>query len=212
MENLSVVESFNITSEVAKALRDIYMISFPAEERKDFKKIVESIKKRRTRLFISAIDNRTVGFASVTPLSNTDAIYLEYMAVEPKMRNKRIGEAILQHLKDKFEDESKTSGLIFEVERIPDEDSQEATIRKRRIEFYIRNGASIVTCAPAYRMPNLKTAGSVDMKLMWLPFDNHKNPPGGQKLKEYIKRIYIQAYQRNLNDPLLNEVLNNLTC
>ncbi len=212
MEDLSIIELFELSSGIAKELRDIYLISFPPEQRVSFRQIVSSFKKRETRLFVSILDNKLAGFASVTLLANSDALYLGYIATKAKLRNNGIGATILQNLKSKFQSEAKARGLIFEVEPEAIQVSPEMTIRKRRIEFYKRNGAVMVDCALKYKMPDQNAKGAVDMLLMWLPFDNSPYPPCGQKLEEYIKQIYIQVYNRKSDDPLLIEVLINLVC
>jgi ribosomal protein S18 acetylase RimI-like enzyme len=212
MKNLIIKQLFRIGYKVIKEMEDIYLVSLPAEERIDFQKLLNAIKGKSNWLFVSEVNKSIAGFALVKPLVGTNIFLLRYIAVEPKLRNMGIGTAMLCYLKEKCGLQSTASGLIFEVESEVNAPPQEVAMRKRRLGFYKKNGAKFINCAPSYKMPNQATRGTINMKLMWIPLDGYSIEPKGQKLRNCIINIYTQAYDKQIDDPILMEILSSLKC
>ncbi|RMF31066.1 MAG: N-acetyltransferase, partial [Chloroflexi bacterium] len=137
---------------------------------------------------------------------------LEYMAIAAGFRGRGIGSALLRHILDTLRLTEHISGLILEVEPKEQGTQEEKALRKRRIQFYRKNGAHLVECAPRYRMPNLAGYGDVEMRLMWLPLREKDITLSGRKLRDCIIKIYRYCYSRSSDDPLLQTVLKDLAC
>jgi hypothetical protein len=85
---------------------------------------------------------------------------MDYFAVMPDLRCRGVGREFLAQLPNKWDKD----GIIIECE-MPDKakSTEEYDIRKRRINFYIRNGAVLY--------PIGWRAFGVDYNLLWLPIN-----------------------------------------
>ena len=210
--NLKISQVVQLDTSMAKDIQAIYHASFPSVERVDFQTLVNDIVSNKRLFFVAKLDDTSVGFAVIIPLINTSICLLEYLAVTEQHRSKGIGSMLLQYLSSTLRETENVSGLIFEVESDDHGAEEEKKIRKRRIAFYERNGANLVYCAPKYRIPNLAGVGTIDMKLMWLPWDTEISKLMGDLLRKCICEIYIQSFERSIDDSLLQLVLRDLTC
>lgn len=77
------------------------------------------------------------GFAVVLADEDARTAYLWYLAVEPSLRSRGLGGLILRKLRDRYEG----SQLVADIER-QDPMAKNGDQRRRRLEFYIRNGWS----------------------------------------------------------------------
>jgi GNAT superfamily N-acetyltransferase len=189
--------------------RSIYLESFPAAERDDFDDLVRQILQGKRWLFTVKNDASVLGIAVLLPAITPRVHLLEYFAIRRDSRSQGLGGRLLREISNHLR--FSASGILLEVETPEVTDTEEMRTRRRRIEFYIRNGAHMVECAPRYRAPNLAGPGTVDMKLMWLPFDSVPVPTGAQ-LAEYVLAIYTKSYQLLADDPLVQRGLKDLAC
>jgi hypothetical protein len=78
--------------------------------------------------------------------------------------------------------------------------------RKRRINFYLNNGAYILEDFD-YLLPSLDGTYPTEMILMVSP--KYKGDIiKGEKIKELVTRLYIDLYKKNKSDKLLNTIIN----
>ncbi|MBI5649713.1 MAG: GNAT family N-acetyltransferase [Chloroflexi bacterium] len=187
----------------ADSLRALYESSFPASERADFDALIASVARGERLHFIATTNDDLVGFALLFPLRDTDAILLEYFAVASSQRGRGIGSEILQRVVGRLREPRAETGIILEVESDTEGDSAEHARRARRIAFYERNGARVIEHARNYRVPNLAGAGTLAMKLLWLPLRDHAPLPTDEQLRAHIRAIYTQAYELAADDPLV---------
>src|SRR3990172_2258374 len=146
------------------------MHSFPAAERIEFSKLLESTN-RGERLTYAIQDARGIrGFAVLRPLSSGGVYLLEYLAVAEHLRAKGLGSMLLRGIVEDLAQRNGV-GIIFEVEPPEDGSPSEKALRMRRMQFYARHGARVIDMASEYRMPNLSGQGSLKMILMWLPLN-----------------------------------------
>ena len=104
--------------------------------------------------------------------------YLEHLAVAPHMRNRKIGQQVLEHV------ETSLPGIrLLEVEPAEDE------LTARRVAFYRRNGYRIVD--RSYVQPSYENFG--DAAPLWIM--GNDTP---ERLPEFIERIKKEVYR----DPL----------
>lgn len=126
----------------------LYETAFPPEERILIGDILKLIKKQEegqadTHNLLALITGKgeLVGMAMYELVPRLSAVYAWYLAIKPELRNRGLGSSFYQMiLKDLWEKNYRV--MIFEVEK-PEEASiaAEANLRRRRIEFYRRNGA-----------------------------------------------------------------------
>ncbi|HEX9074791.1 MAG TPA: GNAT family N-acetyltransferase [Anaerolineae bacterium] len=189
--------------------RSIYMESFPASERDDFDELVQQILQGKRWLFTVKKGESVLGIAVLLPAITPRVHLLEYLAILRESRSRGLGSGLLNEISNHLR--FSASGILLEVEAPEVGAGEEIRFRRRRIEFYLRNGAHVVECAPCYRAPNLAGPGTVDMKLMWLPLDSAPVPTGAQ-LADDVVAIYTKSYQFPANDPLVQRGLDDLIC
>jgi ribosomal protein S18 acetylase RimI-like enzyme len=170
--------------------------------------------------YLALVEDVMVGFAIVLPLDDLPIGFLEYLAVDPDHRNRGLGSRLMEHLRVALPEAPTTmQGLLLEVEppsedRGESEDSgEESRLRRRRIGFYERNGATVLDAARRYRAPDLSGTGTVPYWLMWLPLSNAAGPvPTGDLLRQYVTAILVCGYGLDEVDPLVSAVVDDLAC
>jgi GNAT superfamily N-acetyltransferase len=211
---VTVERQLRLDPGAAQRLAEIFELSFPPEERGDTAELLESIAAGERLCYVAARDGELVGFAALLALDDLSVVLLEYMAVAPQARNDGVGGALFTHLRTNLLSDAEASGMTFEVEPPEEVDGEERTLRERRIGFYLRNGASVVDCAPRYRTPNLAGEDEpVPFKLMWVPLaDEAPAELAGSFLRRCVETILTESYELSPNDPLVLEVVNDLAC
>jgi GNAT superfamily N-acetyltransferase len=195
---------------VERAVRRIYEESFPASERERFEDICQDIKQGRKTLTLISDAGTAIGFGTVTSLNFGGLYMLEYLAVDSKRRNQGVGERLLREILEHLSTDVGSKGLIFEVESPGVTSDAEQDLRKRRIDFYRRNGAILIDDHGGYRMPDLSGPGSQAMNLMWLPVRSGEVWNDEIGLEGLIHLIFKMIYGRETNDPLLINILKGL--
>ncbi len=193
--------------------RAIYETSFPPAERAPFADLLASLAGPHAYGWAAADADGLIGFAFAMTLEGTGVEFLTYLAVAPTRRGHGVGSALLWTVIDALRARGNTAGLLWEVESDDvDEEIPEAerALRRRRIAFYRRHGATIVSDAPAYRAPNLAGAGTIPMKLMWRSLTTPPEGLAGDRLRRCIEAIYRQGYGLPDDHPLVRETLAGL--
>jgi ribosomal protein S18 acetylase RimI-like enzyme len=198
----------------ADRLAGIYEVSFPPSERENTADLVASIAAGERLLYVARRDAELIGFAVVFSLDDLSVALLEYLAVDPQERNAGVGGALLTHLRTNLGSDSGALGMVLEVEPAEEVDREESTLRKRRIGFYLRHGASVVECAPRYRTPNLERRGeTVPFTLLWVPLSTEAPQKlAGTHLRRCVEAILTESYELSRDDPLVREVVDDLAC
>lgn len=109
---------------------------FPSSELKPLEMIERGIAEGYYR-FLGLLDHEEIiGYACL--IDAKDACLIDYLAVIPERRSSGAGSELLRLLGNWMKDKEY---VIIEVE-LPDSgrDEDEAALRKRRMEFYLRNG------------------------------------------------------------------------
>jgi hypothetical protein len=88
------------------------------------------------------------------------------------------------------------------------EDGEDREIRKRRVQFYQRNGAKPLKDV-RYILPPLQGSIPTQMIIMLISPNKQDTLKGGT-VKELFKQIYEELYCRDENDPLLNSFVNSV--
>ena len=159
---------------------DIYIQSFPQDERRDFSLIYELIEKEKFSFFViidEQENNKPVGIISLWDFSNF--AYIEHFAVKKNLRNKGYGSKILDIIK-----ENTHKLIIIEVEPSNSVDAI------RRINFYKRKGFTIVD--EKYTQPSYSPGRkAISMQLMITANDSFQQ----FSIKEIISVLYHNVYK-----------------
>ena len=115
-------------------IKKLYRAAFPRIERKPVRLILRQCEKGEAELFAIA-SNEGVFLGLAVTVKHSDIVMLDYFAIHPKVRGKGVGTRALQMLKSKYADRR----FILEIESV-DEPCKNLEVRKKRREFYLRNG------------------------------------------------------------------------
>jgi GNAT superfamily N-acetyltransferase len=192
----------------AREFCQIYEASFPAGERDDTAAFLSRALAGARDCYLAVDAGELLGFAVVLPLAAYPVAFLEYLAVAPEARNAGIGGCILTRMRQRLAEtvNPKFEGVLFEVDQPEDADGSERELRRRRIAFYQRHGATIVDGATEYRAP-VPAGGTLPYFLMWLPVAPGASPPAGSYLKGCVTAIYAQSYELRDDAPLVRELI-----
>ncbi len=146
---------------------------FVSDEIKPIENILTLIKNGRYEVYGVFQDDEMIAYASFWKKENINLVLLGYLGVSKKYRNQGIGSKILTLIKEML------GNIPYVVEaEIPTGSSlEEDKIRKRRIQFYERNG-----CKKVYLMA---TCG-----MKWQTLVNSKNEIDQKELAKLHKELY----------------------
>ena len=175
-----MMKLIRITSANDKSLDrliPLYEESFPAEERREIGQLKRMIETQPS-MYFNAIecDNELCGLFVYWELG--DFYYLEHLAVYPEMRNKKIGQQVLDYVA------ANLPGLrLLEVEPTEDE------MTTRRVNYYRRNGYEVIE--KSYVQPSYHDY--TDACQLWI-MGNEVTP----RLAEFTERIKKEVYRDNV--------------
>lgn len=131
--NLMKFVNYKTNQNIKKDIEPLYISSFPEEERPPAEMFFETVKLENDQLFGFYNKSEFVGFANI--ITYKDIAYLFFLAVSPEKRNQGYGSKILSILKEMYKDKVLT--LCYEE---IDDSYPDIELRKRRKNFYYRNG------------------------------------------------------------------------
>ena len=190
-----------------KEAMDIYINSFPPNERHSVGVIEKRARGKLYKIFVGRLEKKVVFMALLYPLKNTRYILLDYMATLKDFRNKGIGAKFMKNLYKELENNTSYDFIIFEVENPRYGDNKE--YRKKRVEFYKRAGAKELKNV-RYVLPPLSGDVPTEMMLMVLPKTNKKTIDGNI-VKKVIIQIYRELYNRDKTDVFLKSFIHKIT-
>lgn len=131
------------TNECEKWYKYYLCEDFPPNEIKPLADIIELNKGGKYDVIVYEEEHDIIGYATIWKYAGNRAYLLDYLGVPVNLRNRGIGKTILTRLKEDIvaiEDNSEIC-LILECETpFENDNSEENTMRKRRVSFYERNG------------------------------------------------------------------------
>jgi ribosomal protein S18 acetylase RimI-like enzyme len=149
MRDLKFVDITDIRDDLLPAWLDLYEVSFPPEEKVLVSQFLELLRDKANGLrehshMMAALDEtgKLVGIMRSDDLREPGVAYLWYLAVDPNARGKGLGRACHEETLRRCR-EAGARAAVMEVE-IPDE-SPDPEFARRRIEFYRRHGALMLT-------------------------------------------------------------------
>lgn len=156
----------------------LYQEAFPASERRELTQLEQLIAGEPCMFFhIIEEGKRAAGLFIYWKLGNF--YYLEHLAVYPEMRNCKIGQKVLDYIREYLPGER-----LLEVEPAMDE------MTARRINYYRRNGYEIVEKQyrqPAYDKPDVNYP-------LWIM--SNKTYPDKTDLDKHIRIIKEEVYYK----------------
>lgn len=111
----------------------LYKTAFPRNEQKPFSMIVKMTRSGKSDTWYCSNNGKFIGLAIT--INGDDTILLDYFATDKQARNHGYGSILLQALITKYSPKT----LFLEIETVF-EDSVDLELRKRRKQFYLRNG------------------------------------------------------------------------
>lgn len=182
----------------------IYIDSFPANERHDSPVIEQRIENKFSQLFVGKLQDRVACIALLYQLNHPKFILLDYLGTDQNYRSQGLGTQIMEYLFKILEKSQKT--LIIEVENPDYGDDREEKVR--RVKFYKRLGGKILKNV-RYILPALSGDIPTEMILMVLP-EYQGGKIEGELVKVLIKQMYKEVYNRDESDRLLNSFINDI--
>lgn len=191
----------DLTEHQRGQLRRIYESAFPPDERQPFEDLLERADDDNAVSLVHLVESEVVACALLTLLPERRCFFFEYLMVDESYRNAGLGGRLYRRLETELVARGGPPRMVLEVEH-PDyaADAMAATLRRRRMEFYLRNGA-VRLPVDDYAMPNLQGDGVVRMCLLW---QGEGKPSSGAELDSLIESIYRDGYGLPVDHPLRN--------
>jgi len=184
------------TDDDLARIRDIYESNFPPVMQKPFTVIAEGSRDGSVIVLVACDEGqpgRIMGIATLAQLAGTPTLYLGYLAVDQRLHNRGIGGQLFRFVVEFVTDHTSAGALVWEIEA--PEQGDPMHIHNRRIRFYERLGAQVVTLASTYRMPDGNSGGgTIPLRLMWYPLHGRTAPPAKPEVASWIKDIYDLVY------------------
>lgn len=184
------------SDQILKEVEEIYVANIPENERTPFDELKAMLDQKTRELFVAEVKDHVVAFGFVAHLKNAikdvNLYYLAYMAVEAGNHGKGIGSRYFQGMCKILKSRADAEGLVFEMESDAVGSKEEKVVRKRRVEFYQRNGGLLLD-VPSYKVPLFEAGGNftaIPALLTWCPFDKVQPPPTRKKILQIIEAIY----------------------
>lgn len=204
---LTMVKFIQVRDRHSKLFREamnIYVSSFPDNERHRLDVIRERIASGRSKLWVGILGDSVVLIAMLWPLAGTDFILLDYMAVREDCRGQGLGTTFLKKMRKVVDRNSKY--LVMEIENPDCEPNTEN--KSRRLSFYRRNGAGELK-GVRYILPPLQGDTPTEMILMLFPVRNCRSLEA-HVVRDLIIRIYRELYDRGEDDRFLKTILSSV--
>jgi len=197
-----ILEYDSLKSEQQEQFKNIYLNSFPANERRPIEQLLNDLKAGNYSIYLYLTDEKVQALACIYAPKNHKLTLLDYFAVVAEQRGKGLGGIFLQSLVEIISGQNKI--LILEVE---DPAFGDDIIQKsKRIKFYQKNGAVLITNYN-YILPDLAGLGqSTQMKIMIAPSSTLLSID----FNNFIKDIFENLYLRSENDQTLLINLGNI--
>jgi len=182
---------------------NIYNESFPSNEKQPISLIKKRITELKSKLFVGLLNEEVIGMALLWDFKELEFVLLDYMAVAKEHRNNKYGTELFKYLTNTINDCNKY--MVIEVENYLFGNNKD--IRKKRINFYLRNGAYVLNEVP-YMLPSLDDTLPTEMMLMISP-KYQKDMIEFENIEKLIKKLYIDLYEKTEDNNLLVSILKN---
>ncbi|MCL2843493.1 MAG: GNAT family N-acetyltransferase [Oscillospiraceae bacterium] len=128
-----VTKKIKYDTEGFHHIKELYSSAFPRQEQAPLPFLINQTKKDTVRF--DAYYDGDVFVGLTYTISFGDTTYLWYLATQRELRSQGYGAQIMQHLRKVYPN----NRIVLNLDA-QDESASDSEIRKRRKEFYIRNG------------------------------------------------------------------------
>jgi GNAT superfamily N-acetyltransferase len=186
------------------AVRRIYEDGFPARMRADFASLTDHREDGETALaLLQGEQRRPCGFAMLRRLGKTGWTFLRYFVVDERLRGQGLGATMWDQLTAWLRTDGCTL-LVFDVEHPgePGCSPSEAQVRSRRVVFYERQGARVLS-VHGYQAPHASAGGDgwAPMLLMAAPVTPGVPAPGHGLAPAIVSAVYEHRWRLEPGDP-----------
>lgn len=199
----------DIMSQEFKSAMQIYFEAFPENERQHLDIIQRMIMDEKYNLVVVKRDHVVVGFSLFYVFEHLNFGLFNYMAISRDYRNHGIGSKLFHKTYECFREVATLgSFLLLEIEDPNYGSVAERSICLRRLKFYERLGARVITNFK-YILPPLSESYPTKMLIMVYAGGNEVEITSAD-LKSILVAIYSEVYDRGPHDPYLRQMLDNL--
>jgi len=117
-------------------VKDLYYSAFPRQEQVNLSFLINQTKKDTVNFNVFYDEDVFVGLTY--DISFKDTTYLWYLATRADLRSKGYGSQIMQYLREAYS----SNRIVLNLD-VQDESAADSEIRKKRKEFYIKNGYTL---------------------------------------------------------------------
>lgn len=171
----------SIPATYEETLKNIYLESFPPEERRDWNELLELTHLSHFNLYSIHHDNKPVGLITIWEWQ--ELAFIEHFAVDKSLQGLGIGSKILNMIKQDL-----ASTIILETE-LPNNESA-----IRRLNFYTRWGFHI--CQEEYYQPAYEKNNNA-VKMLMMSYPESLNHSAFITIRT---KLYKEVYQRNITE------------
>jgi GNAT superfamily N-acetyltransferase len=134
--------------------------------------------------------------ATFTPLpGGLPTLYLGYFVVDQHRHSQGIGSAFFGDMAAFINQHFEHNALVWDVEGLGLDDPDH--LDSRRVRFYERQGAHVVTSAATYRMPLDGDRELFPLRLMWLPLHGRTAGPDRPEVAAWLTAIFALFYPQH---------------
>ena len=160
--NISIAHIKSANDKLFEKAIDIYIDSFPASERQSIANITHRINCDKCKMIALIENNLVLGMAIIWKFSNNRIGLVDYIAIEKNNRHRGLGGLLLTRI---LNEEVKIDYWAIEIEHPNYGGNIEE--RKRRLRFYLSNGARIASNIK-YLMPAQDNSNDIEINLFRL--------------------------------------------
>jgi ribosomal protein S18 acetylase RimI-like enzyme len=183
----------------------IYRESIPDREQKSRPAMERLVASSQYRTWAAIDHGQVVGMAVFFAPAGESFALLEYMAVDPRYRNRGVGGILFRSTLDSLRRRRPETVLILEVDSDLDTSAQDREIRRRRKSFYRRLGCRVIKGCD-YLLPLPGKGEPPRMELMAHP-TARESPIPRRELEQWLRSIYRDVYSCSENDPRIARML-----
>ncbi len=205
-----------------------YEASFPIEVRVPQHLIVARIEKKLVgepapgvyHLGVAFDGDAMVGGAVFDFLNQTNIGFIDYIFVDRQVRSRGIGQFIYDRVSDTLVRDAsrlgqeKLQGILFEIEKEGlATQAEERQQRVRRLRFFLRMGAGIISGLSYLQPPLHPGEGPLPMHLMFHPMGLPEDRLSGSLVLSWISSAYTTIYLNGfgVSGAVLRECLQRVT-
>jgi GNAT superfamily N-acetyltransferase len=192
-----MLSEFNCLNKIQKKeVTDLYLLSFPLNERRDFDFLLEGLRLGNYQMLVYLKEKSVYGLSFVYFPEHEPFALLDYFAIILEKQGIGVGSQCFLELVHRMQCEGRS--LLMEVEDPTVGTNKDE--KEKRIRFYERNGARMLEKYDYY-LPDLSGHGEpTPMKLMIAPSEPQISR---KKLIQFIKLIFKELYLKGDKDAIL---------